>query len=371
MAAATIAQKYISAPRATWDGTEKIPLDVGGSDGVGLASTLKTFIVGDGSVAVSSTKTLTVTGDATIASTPPVLGANTFTALQTITQASANAGIIASTGYSLTGSNATGMVSLAGTLNTSGNPSVIKLAITNTAAGATTKLVDILAGAAGATPLYYLQPNGFWGFQFPSNSTGRRAYTFEGDGANQIRFRRYTDDFAAAASTIFSVNNGVTTDTLVLGAGAFDLGSGILSWGTGDVRITRNAANKIDIQANTTGAQTGIHHLSELLTIAASATSTTTIQKPANSIILGVDVRVTTAVTCTSTFTVGDSGSAARFSTAGVSKAVNSTDPGTKAGAYYNATAEGIVITPDTTPSDATGRVRVTIHYLLITPSTS
>ena len=111
--------------------------------------------------------------------------------------------------------------------------------------------------------------------------------------------------------------------------------------------------------------------LTELLTIAAAATSTTTIQKPAGAIILGVSVRVTTAVTCTSTFTVGDSGSAARFSTAAVSKALNSTDAGTKAGAYYNATAEGIVITPDTTPSDATGRVRVTIHYLLVTPPTS
>jgi hypothetical protein len=43
------------------------------------------------------------------------LGANTFTALQTIAQAAANAGILASTGYSLTGSNATNMIDLAGT----------------------------------------------------------------------------------------------------------------------------------------------------------------------------------------------------------------------------------------------------------------
>ena len=119
------------------------------------------------------------------------------------------------------------------------------------------------------------------------------------------------------------------------------------------------------------GQVLSVKYLTELLTIAAAATSTTTIQKPAHSIVLAVSVRVTTAVTCTSTFTVGDSTSAARFSTAAVSKAANSTDRGTKAGAYYNATAEGIVITPDTTPSDATGRVRVTIYYIECTPPTS
>lgn len=124
-------------------------------------------------------------------------------------------------------------------------------------------------------------------------------------------------------------------------------------------------------QSASNGQSIGIKSLTELLTIAAAATSTTTIQKPAHAIILGVSVRVTTAVTCTSTFTVGDSGDAARFSTAAVSKAAASTDKGTKAGAYYNATAEGIVITPDTVPSDNTGRVRVTIHYLEVTPPTS
>lgn len=111
--------------------------------------------------------------------------------------------------------------------------------------------------------------------------------------------------------------------------------------------------------------------LTELLTIAASATSTTTIQKPANSIILAVPVRVVVALPVTTNFTVGDAGSATRFSTAAVSKAINSTDPGTQAGAFYNSTAQGIVITPDSTPSNATGRVRVTIFGIQVTPPTS
>lgn len=71
------------------------------------------------------------------------LGANTFTDLQTITQASVNAGILASTGYSLTGSNAMSMIDLAGTWNTTGAPTAIKLNIINTASDAASLLLDL------------------------------------------------------------------------------------------------------------------------------------------------------------------------------------------------------------------------------------
>lgn len=85
------------------------------------------------------------------------LGANTFTALQTITQASANAGVLASTGYSLTGSNATSMIDLAGTWNTSGSPTAFKLSITNTASGSSSRIFDLLRGT---TSLFYVRPDG-------------------------------------------------------------------------------------------------------------------------------------------------------------------------------------------------------------------
>ena len=71
-----------------------------------------------------------------------ILGqANTFVRLQTITQGTANEGVIASTGYSLTGANAQNMLDFAGTWNTSGNPTAIKVAITNTASGSTSRFV--------------------------------------------------------------------------------------------------------------------------------------------------------------------------------------------------------------------------------------
>jgi len=111
-----------------------------------------------------------------------------------------------------------------------------------------------------------------------------------------------------------------------------------------------------------------IKSLSEVTTIAAAATSDTTIQMPAGAIVLGVSLRVTVVIPTAATFTVWDSGSAARFSTTAITVAAWSTDAGTKAWAYYNASALAIRITPNLTPGDATGRVRVTIYYIEITP---
>ena len=82
-----------------------------------------------------------------VVGTAAILAANTFTATQTITLAAANTGVLASTGYSLTGSNATNMIDLAGTWNTSGNPTAIKLNITNTASGSSSLLMDLQVGS--------------------------------------------------------------------------------------------------------------------------------------------------------------------------------------------------------------------------------
>jgi hypothetical protein len=51
--------------------------------------------------------------------------------------------------------------------------------------------------------------------------------------------------------------------------------------------------------------------------------------------------------------------------------AAGTTDAGTKAGAYYNASALAVRITPNIQPADNSGRVRVTIHYYTVTPATS
>lgn len=174
--------------------------------------------------------------------------------------------------------------------------------------------------------------------------------------------------------------SGTNELSLSLGAGqyhVFQVGTHLIVGATArlrlntDLHLERSAAGSLVIGGIGNGQALGVKQLTELLTIAAAASSDTTIQLPAKAIILGVSVRVTTAIPTAATFTVGDAGSADRFSTAAVAVAANSTDPGTKAGAYYNATAAAVRITPDLTPGANTGRVRVTIHYIDVNPATS
>ena len=74
--------------------------------------------------------------------------------------APANASALSSTGYSLTGSNAQSMIDLAGTWNTTGNPVALKIAMSNTASGATSKFISLLAGASGTTEVFNVDKSG-------------------------------------------------------------------------------------------------------------------------------------------------------------------------------------------------------------------
>lgn len=119
------------------------------SDGTATQPHLEFANIAGGAVRLTPAATLT-TGTITI---PVVTGnmvvdsvANVFTALQTITQATTNSGIVASTGYSLTGANAQSMIDLAGTWNTSAQVTLIKANVTNTASGAGSKLLDLQIG---------------------------------------------------------------------------------------------------------------------------------------------------------------------------------------------------------------------------------
>lgn len=77
----------------------------------------------------------------------PSLTASTLVATPLLSvTANANASAVTAAGYSVTGAGATNMVDLAGTWNTSGNPTALKLNITNTASGATAKLFDLQVG---------------------------------------------------------------------------------------------------------------------------------------------------------------------------------------------------------------------------------
>jgi len=246
------------------------------------------FVVNGGALGTPSSGTLTnCTGlpPAGVVGTAAILGANTFTALQTITQASANAGIIASTGYSLTGSNATSMVSYAGTLNTSGVPSVFKMATTVTATGTSTKLMEILGSSTGAqnvlsvfgaatqTGTAYLQVGSF----------------FLGDyaGISSMWFGTTNNPFASQAA--FS-NEGVVVNKNT----AFLFGSDTFANSSADLYMRRAAAASLQLGSDAAASQ-----VSQLFTACGPRVGTDSNTTPTNTLTIA-------GPRCTGTGTGGD-----------------------------------------------------------------
>lgn len=150
---------FTSPGLVAWNGTDyqlfsgTIPAFVGGtgiSNGPSATLTLPnaaTTITTGGTLALGGfTLTVPATGTAALLGT-----ANVFTTLQTVTVGAANTGVLASTGYSLTGSNATSMINLAGSINTSAAVSVFKLAVSITSPNANSNLFQVLGGASGTS----------------------------------------------------------------------------------------------------------------------------------------------------------------------------------------------------------------------------
>ena len=122
------------------------------------------------------------------------------------------------------------------------------------------------------------------------------------------------------------------------------------------------------------GAGCGIRYLTELTTIAVAASTPTAIQIPANAVVLGVAVRVTTAIPGPATvFTVKGTASGTEFhvTAGGVPVAAGTTDVGTLNFGYTNGAAQTITFTFDANPGANTGRVRITILYFDVTAPTS
>src|SRR5262245_59754710 len=197
-------------------GPELFYSDNGAQDVKVTANQLKAFIVGAGAVSVASGKTLTVSNTLTLAGTdgatlnvgaggtlgtaafvntgpsgrtvPLPHAANTFSATQTITPA-ANTNALVVSGYSLTGANAQSLLDLSGTWNTSGNPAAIKLNLTNTASGTTSRFADFQLGGTskfnfgigGNTPSTVLSIAGanFGGLQIINASDARVSNNYE------------------------------------------------------------------------------------------------------------------------------------------------------------------------------------------------
>ena len=110
----------------------------------------------------------------------------------------------------------------------------------------------------------------------------------------------------------------------------------------------------------------------ELLTVAAAATSDTVASMlPASSIILGVSCRVTTIIPSATSFVLGGKSAGGPF-TETVLVAANSVNAGSLACPYYNVGAQKVTLTiTGSNPANNTGRVRINVFYLTVTPPTA
>lgn len=217
---------------------------------------------------------------------------------------------------------------------------------------------------SGSTAIPTTSSYGFTGVSNAFGMSGTSTAVLASDGGAYLLVAT-GGVFVNSASLWFGTGGAPDSGLSRLGAASFALGTNSPGDFTGAIKLNNVTA------AGANGQSLALLQLTELTTIAAAATTDTAIQMPANAIVLAVSVRTTVTIPTAATYTVGDSGSAARFSTAAVSTTAPSTDQGTKAGAYYNTSALSIRITPNLTPGTNVGRVRVTIYYFLSTAPTS
>lgn len=127
--------------------------------------------------------------------------------------------------------------------------------------------------------------------------------------------------------------------------------------------------------AGSNGQVFQIARLSELVSVGTGLTTkASTIQIPANCIVLAVPVRVTVIPGGTSTMTVTATTSTTAFQTgASISTATNTTDEGIKNCPLTlpGTAAQTVTFTFNTATTNTLGRIRLDIVYMQISPATS
>lgn len=174
---------------------------------------------------------------------------------------SVNSVAFASTGYSLTGSNASTGWSHVGTWNTSGNPTAMLVNITNTASGSTAKLMDLQAssvsqfsvGKDGSTliPIGKIgmgtTPGTGGGLNVDANSYGSVAVSVTSSGTETGRLSADASNFYVYASTSKGLklySNGITKWTIVSEAA----GTSTFTSESATARIVGGATNGLAIR---------------------------------------------------------------------------------------------------------------------------
>jgi hypothetical protein len=311
-----------------------------------------------------------------IGSTAPNTGA--FTSLTGAP--AANTAAYAVTGYSLTGSNAQSVIDLAGTWNTTGTPSAIKLNITDTASNASSLLMQLQTG-------------------------GTNRFTVNKDGlvtaSDRIRVGNGTG-LLPAYSFVNGTNTGIQFDSGVPrvlgnlnGIGIFVITSSLIAmqssqafgWTSGgsgvtaDALLRRDAAGTI-AQYNGTNAQEKrlygtytsstnyqrmtIKSVKQTLSALSGASATTTgTFIPDGAVVVGVTTRVATLLTGATGYTIGDGTDADRWGDiTGTAIGTTSDNANWTAGTIECFTAGGEVTLTANGSNFTAGAIEICVFYL-------
>jgi hypothetical protein len=178
--------------------------------------------------------------------------------------ASANTVALQSTGYSLTGANASSLMNLTGVWDTSGTPTLIKANVTNTASGASSLLLDLQVGGASKFRVSKngsLISSGGATFNTDSNAfAGLEIYNTNA-GAGAIAGARFTNDNYAPGFI------GVPSSAHTYADQLFLEGTGMVfnSNGTTKIKFRTNSNDRMLIDSNgnvgigTTSPSTKLH----------------------------------------------------------------------------------------------------------------
>lgn len=123
------------------------------------------------------------------------------------------------------------------------------------------------------------------------------------------------------------------------------------------------------------GAVLTTTYIDEFITIAAAVTSlSATNLIPANAFIRAILLRVTVAIPTAATFSIGVTGNAALFGS-GIAVTLNTVSnswvSATLVAPFLNSAADKILITPNSTPATAVGRIHVVTFYDILTNMSS
>jgi hypothetical protein len=133
---------------------------------------------------------------------------------------------------------------------------------------------------------------------------------------------------------------------------------------------TITTSTYLKLRSDATGGFFEIRQAEQLVTINAAAYTDAAIACPVNCITLACASRVTVQPPGTSTFDLGINGNTTLFAS-GISTTASTVDPGTDGAATFHSSGQYVRITPNATPSNNTGRIRIHLFYISITPPSS